>query len=183
MRDRVAARLARSLAVATMLIVGVFPSTARAQEIDCDSESEREVRAVRFEGNETLSEDELSARELTTPSTFTHRYFGWLLNAGVKRSVPDVGLRRDVLALQEYYKGNGFYRARVDNVVAPAGDNRVNVTFRIDEGRPSIIDTLTIIALDSIEDSDDVVRDLQLQIGGRFGRIRLAADIDTITSR
>ena len=183
MRDQFAGRLARSLAVATVLIVGAFPSFAGAQEIDCDRESDREVRAVRFEGNEALSEDELSARVLTTPSTFTHRYFGWFLGAGVKRCVPDIGLRRDVLALQEYYKGNGFYRAKVDTVVTPVGDHRVNVTFRIDEGRPSTIDTLTITGLDSIADPEDIVRDLQLQLGGRFGRIRLVADIDTITSR
>src|SRR5262249_5321348 len=144
---------------------------------------EKEVRRLRFEGNEALSSDELSARVLTTPSTFTHRYFGWFLNAGVKRCLPDVGLAPDVRALKEYYKQNGFYRATVDTQVTSAGENRVNVTFKINEGPPSIVDTLAITGLDSVENRDRILDNLKLKPGDRFGSIQMFADIDTITAR
>jgi outer membrane protein assembly factor BamA len=182
MRDRFVARLARSVVVATVLLVGAGQSVVRAQEIDCSTPSDREVRAVKFEGNASLSADELSARVITTPSTFTRRYFGWL-HAGVKRCLPDNGLRRDVLALQQYYLTNGFYLAKVDTLVAPVGNKRVAVTFKIDEGRPSIVDSLSITGLESLPNRDDILQDLQIRRGGRFGRIRLAADVDSITSR
>src|SRR5262245_61268063 len=182
MRDWFAARLARSVVVGAVLLVGAAGSVAHAQEIDCDSPSDREVRAVKFVGNASLSEDELSARVITTPSTFFRRYLGWL-HAGGKRCLPDNGLRRDVLALQQYYQGNGFYLTKVDTTVTPVGNKRVTVTFAIDEGRPSIVDSLSITGLDSVHNRDEILANLQLRRGGRFGKIRLAADVATITAR
>jgi outer membrane protein insertion porin family/translocation and assembly module TamA len=181
MRDWFVARLAHSVVVGAVLLVGAGRSV-HAQEIDCDSPSDREVRAVKFVGNASISEDELSARVITTPSTFFRRYFGWL-HAGGKRCLPDNGLKRDVLALQQYYQGNGFYLTKVDTTVTPVGNKRVTVTFKIDEGRPSIVDSLSITGLDSVLNRDDVLANLQLRRGGRFGKIRWAADVDTITAR
>jgi outer membrane protein insertion porin family/translocation and assembly module TamA len=182
MRDRFVARFARSLVLAAVAVVAAH-SSAGAQEIDCNAEGDREVRSVRFEGNEALGTDALSARVLTTPSTFTQRYFGWFFGAGVERCLPNIGLGRDVAALRQYYQDNGFYLAKIDTLVAPVGDRSVNVTFRIDEGRPSIIDSLSIVGLDSVENRDGILRDLQLRLGGRFGRLQLATDIDSITAR
>jgi outer membrane protein insertion porin family len=182
MRDWFAARLPRSVVLASVLLVGAGWSVVHAQEIDCDSPSDREVRAVKFVSNASLSEDELSARVITTPSTFYRRWFGWL-HAGGKRCLPDNGLRRDVLALQAYYQGNGFSLTKVDTTVTSVGDKRVTVTFAIDEGRPSIVDSLRITGLDSLLNRDDILANLQLRRGGRFGKIRLAADVDTITTR
>jgi outer membrane protein insertion porin family/translocation and assembly module TamA len=179
-----AASLARPLIVAVIGLLSLSAS-ARAQEIDCDVPGDREVRSVRFEGNETLSDDDLSRVVVTTPSTFTRRYFGWFFDAGVKRCVPaDNGLALDVQRLEQFYKDNGFYRAKVDTLVELAGaPNRVNVTFRIDEGAPALVDSVTITGLDSVADRDAIVRDLRLRPGERFGKVYLAADIDSIASR
>src|SRR5262245_806182 len=182
MRDRFAACLARSVVIATVLFVGAGQSAVRAQEIDCDGPTDREVRAVKFVGNATLSEDDLSTIVITTPSTFFNRYLGWL-HVGAKRCLPDNGLRRDVLVLQQYYLNNGFYLAKVDTTITPVGNKRVEVSFRIDEGRPSVIDSLTITGLDSVPNRDDILANLQLRRGGRFGKVGLLADHDTITSR
>jgi outer membrane protein insertion porin family/translocation and assembly module TamA len=168
-------------------VIGLFAFSvsARAQEIDCDVPGDREVRSVRFEGNETLSDDDLSRIVVTTPSTFTRRYFGWFFDAGVKRCVPaDNGLAFDIQRLEQFYKDNGFYRAKVDTLVERAGaPDRVNVTFRIDEGAPALVDSVTITGLDSVADRDAIVRDLRLKPGARFGKIYLAADIDSIAAR
>jgi outer membrane protein insertion porin family/translocation and assembly module TamA len=102
---------------------------------------------------------------------------------GAKRCLPDNGLRRDVLALQQYYLNNGFYLAKVDTTIRAVGNKRVAVSFNIDEGRPSIIDSLTITGLDSVPNRDDILANLQLRRGGRFGKVGLLADHDSITSR
>lgn len=180
MRVRFLARLARPIALAGVALIALLPRAVRGQEIDCDKEADREVRAVRFEGNRTLSDDELSARVITTPSTLTHRYLPWF---GTARCLPSSGLKPDVAALKQYYQDNGFYRVRIDAVVAPASGNRVTVIFNIDEGAPSVVDTLSITGLDSVSNRDEVLKNLQLQPGERFGRIRLLADVDTIASR
>lgn len=183
---RLAASLARPLVVAVIGLLTLSVS-ARAQEIDCNETGEREVLSVRFDGNQTLSDDELSRVVVTTPSTFTRRYFGrlWYFHPGVKRCLPsDNGLALDIQRLEQFYKNNGFYRAKVDTVVAPAGaPDRVNVTFRIAEGAPVLVDSVTITGLDSVPDREAIVRDLHLKRGARFGTIYLAADIDTITAR
>jgi len=59
--SRLAASLARPLVVAAIGLLALSAS-ARAQEIDCNEPGEREVRSVRFEGNQALSDDELSRR-------------------------------------------------------------------------------------------------------------------------
>lgn len=182
MRVRAFARLTRSAAfLAAIASTVLVPQAVRAQEIDCDRDSDREVRAVRFEGNRALSDDELSARVITTPSTFTHRYFPWF---GTARCLPDPeGLTPDVARVRQYYQDNGFYRVKIDTIVTPAGRNRVTVAFKIDEGTPSVVDTLSITGLDSISNRAEILKNLQLQPGERFGRIRLLADVDSIASR
>lgn len=183
MPTRLAAWLARPLVVAVFGVLALS-SSAHAQDIDCDQPGEREVRSVEFVGNVALSDDELSSIVVTTPSTFTRRYFGWFLNAGVKRCLPSDGLSVDVQRLQQFYANNGFYRASIDTVVARAGAaDRVNVTFRIEEGAPAIVDSIVITGLDSVANRDEIIRNLRLERGGRFGKIYLAADIDTIASR
>ena len=112
------------------------PRLARAQDISCDRPGAKEVRALTFEGNDTFSDDELSARVVTTPSSFTHRYFRWFFNAGTARCLPEDGLGPDVELLKTFYKNNGFYETKVDTIVTPLPPDRVDVTFRIDEGPP-----------------------------------------------
>lgn len=178
---RLLARFARSAALAGIALTALLSRSARAQEIDCDVPGDREVRAVRFEGNRTLSADELSARVITTPSTFMHRLLPWV---GTARCLPQPdGLAPDVAALRQFYRDNGFYRVQVDTVVTPAARKGVIVTFKIDEGPPSIVDTLSITGLDSVPNREEILKNLQLRPGERFGRFRLLADVDSIASR
>src|SRR5204863_3445019 len=58
---------------ATLLAVFVAaPGIARAQDLSC-SPGDVEVRALRFEGNKALSDDELALRVTTTPSAAFRR--------------------------------------------------------------------------------------------------------------
>ncbi|MDB4876868.1 MAG: surface antigen [Gemmatimonadetes bacterium] len=156
-----------------------LPAVAHAQDVACD-DGRKEVRVLSFEGNRTFTDDDLSARVLTTPSSFAKRY---LRVFGTPRCYPSVGLGPDVRALTQFYRNNGFYNTKVDTLVQAVGPNAVAVTFRIDEGQPIVLDSLTITGLDSVPQRDEVLRNLQLKVGGRFSFLSMFADIDSIVGR
>jgi outer membrane protein insertion porin family/translocation and assembly module TamA len=164
------------------LIAFSVPAAVRAQDVDCDQPNEREVRSLRFEGNQNFDADQLSAIVITTPSSFARRYFRVF---GTKRCYPSEGLAQDVANLKAFYQINGFYDTRVDTLIASASGNgsAVRVTFRINEGQPLTLDSLTITGLDSVADRAAIVRDLPLVVGQRFGRLQLANETDSITIR
>lgn len=170
-------------AIARIVVASLTLTTAAArlsaQEIECDR-GDIEVRSLRFVGNKTFSSDELSARVLTTPSSFAKRHFKIF---GTKRCLPSDGLAPDVQRLKQYYENNGFYDTKVDTVVRTVAKEAVAVTFRIDEGQPMLLDTLELSGLDSVADRAAITQDLHLRQGGRFGRLQMYADIDTITAR
>ena len=170
----------RSWLVALFALIPALSSTARAQDIECDRDNEREVGAVRFVGNRTFSTDELSARVLTTASSFSRRHFRFI---GARRCYPSTGLAPDVAALKQYYQNNGFYDTTVDTVVTKASATAVDITFRINEGAPIRLDTLRIEGLDQVDDTASILKNLQLRVGGRFGRDLFTADIDSILTR
>ena len=172
----------RSWLVALFALIPALAPVARAQggDIDCDRENEREVGAVKFTGNRTFATDELSARVLATASSFTRRHFRVF---GAKRCYPSTGLGPDVAALKQYYQNNGFYDTTVDTVVTKASNTAVDIAFRINEGAPIRLDTLRIEGLELVDDTASILKNLQLQVGGRFGRDLLTADVDTIVNR
>jgi outer membrane protein assembly factor BamA len=180
MYRRLEAPFMRALIAAALTLVAALPSPASGQEVECDKKSDTEVRSLAFEGNTTFTDDQLSASVLTTPSSFTRRHFKIF---GAKRCYPDVGLKPDVDALKALYQNNGFYKTTVDTIVKRESANVVDVVFRIHEGKPLQIDSLTIAGLDSVPDPAGVVRDLQMRVGGRFGLQLLFTDIDSINAR
>lgn len=176
------AALMRPLVVASLLLLSMVPASLRAQEVDCDP-GEKRVRALKFVGSTTFTNDQLSAIVLTTPSSFTRRYFHWFFGAGAERCLPDVGLAPDVLNLTQFYKNDGYYDTKVDTAVTPVSPGVVDVAFKIDEGQPIILDTLQILGLDSVARRDEILKSLQLKVGGRFGNIAMYADEDSIVRR
>jgi outer membrane protein assembly complex protein YaeT len=180
MHRRLEAWLVRPLIAATLMIAVAMPSVAHGQEVECDRKADTVVRSLKFEGNHAFDDDELSARVLTTASSFWRRTFRIF---GARRCYPDVGLKPDVDALKALYQNNGFYRTTVDTIVKLVAPRTVDVTFRIDEGQPLKIDSLTITGLDSVPDRQSIVKDLQMRVGGRFGLLLLFTDIDSLNAR
>ncbi|MGH7616409.1 MAG: BamA/OMP85 family outer membrane protein [Gemmatimonadaceae bacterium] len=171
----------RVAAVCAGTIAG--PSVVRAQDIQCDRRDAKQVHALRFEGNDTFSDDELSTRVVTTASSFTHRYFRWLFDVGTARCVPDEGLAGDIGLLENFYKARGFYQTKVDTVVTPVPPDAVDITFRITEGPPIRATSFTITGLDSVPDSSAIVQDLPIGTGRRVGALLILNAIDTINAR
>ena len=169
----------RSCIVALVALLPALASRAFAQEIECD-EKDLEVGAVRFEGNRTFTSDELSTRVLITPSSLYRRVFKIF---GTRRCEPSNGLAPDVANLKQFYANNGFYDTAVDTIVTHRGPSRVDVKFRINEGQPIRLDSLTITGLDAVSNKAAILKNLQLKVGGRFGGDLMNADVDTIISR
>ena len=168
MRLRFARVLAQPMVFVALALGSALAPRAHAQagEIECATPDDKQVRALSFIGNAAFSSDSLSTRILTTASSFTRRYFRYF---GAKRCYPESGLGPDVANLRQYYLNNGFYDAKVDTLVRKVAANVVDVTFRIDEGQPVLIDSVTITGLDEVRDTSGVLRGLRLRVGGRFG--------------
>jgi outer membrane protein insertion porin family/translocation and assembly module TamA len=169
----------RSCIVALVALLPALSSRAGAQEIECD-EKDLEVGTVKFTGNRTFSSDVLADRVLITPSSLYRRIFKIF---GTRRCLPSNGLAPDVANIKQFYENNGFYDTAVDTLVTHRGPTRVDVLFRINEGQPMRLDSLRIVGLDSVADTASILRNLQLQVGGRFGRDLMNADADTIIHR
>ncbi|HWH50569.1 MAG TPA: BamA/TamA family outer membrane protein [Gemmatimonadaceae bacterium] len=168
-------------ALLSLVALAALSAPLRAQQVECDRDgSPPEVRSLSFVGNRTFSDDQLSTFVVTTPSSFTRRHFRIF---GAKRCYPVDGLAPDVAALKTLYRNNGFYDTKVDTVVKRLSKTAVAITFRVAEGRPLILDSLTIAGLDSLPKKAAILRDLPLKVGGRFGIVLLATERDSIVAR
>lgn len=174
---RVAALVRRALVA--IGLVSALPAMAAAQDVLCDA-GERQVRAVRFVGNTTFSDDELSVRVLSTPTPTLRRVTKFV---GPKRCFPDIGLANDVLNLRNFYRNYGFYDTAIDTSVVVLAPDRVDIVFRITEGAALILDSLDIAGLDSVPEARRILRDSVVKVGERVGLLLVAAQMDTIINR
>ena len=165
------------VAAALVSLALLLPTRARAQEC---GEGDRQVRSLHFVGNKTFDDDALSAYVVATASSFAKRHFRII---GTARCYPVGGLAQDTANIKLFYRANGFYDTRVDTAVTTVGRGVVDVTFRIDEGRPLLLDSLEMVGLSRVPDSSKITHDLQLKVGERVGRLKLFSDIATIVSR
>lgn len=170
---------AAGIALFAMAVALAFPGPAAAQDLQCDA-GDVEVRSLDFRGNRALDDDELAVRVITTPSAWTRRIG---LPFGTRRCLDRAELRLDVLRLTEFYKNRGYRSAVVDTVVAPAGDDRVRVTFNIQEGPPTVLRDYAVTGLEGIADSAAIVNATRMRPGRPFDIELFFADKDTIVRR
>lgn len=173
-------RASRSATFALFAIaVGlVVPARVFAQDVSCDR-GDREVRALEFTGNHTLSDDELRIRVSTTPSDLRYRLF----RLGARRCLGPTQLARDVIGLTRYYRDRGFHRAHVDTTVQALRGSAIRVTFRIEEGPPTILQSYDVTGLNGLADSADIMRKLRLRVGDRWDLGLYQMDQDSIVAR
>lgn len=174
------AALAPLLKWSVVLAVALLPLTVGAQELECDP-GDLEVKGLRFSGNRAFGRFELAATIVTTPSDTKTRRATWNL-FGKKRCISVDEIARDQIRLGVYYRQRGYPQAVVDTILER--DRRaVKVTFRITEGEPMRLDTLTITGVDSVKDQRKLLANLPVREGDPFDRIRLAAAVDTLRTR
>jgi outer membrane protein assembly complex protein YaeT len=139
------------------------------------------IRQLRFEGNSSIPSEVLEAAIATTNSAWFARNLRFL-GLGTKRRLNEREFRVDVLRIRLFYQRSGFLDAQVDTVVVRTAENAY-ITFKITEGEPIRVKTLTIGGLDSFPDRDKLVRDLPLTVGMPYNRFLFTALVDTITTR
>jgi outer membrane protein assembly complex protein YaeT len=159
-----------------LLLVAARPILA--QEIDCDP-GDTEVRRLTFSGNRTFSDSRLAAQIATTPSGTLYRYARFI---GARHCLDPVHLPLDSIRLLRFYQDRGFYDATVDLDTTTVGDHAIAVRFRISEGQPMRIDTLTVSGLEGLPDSARIRRGLPIARGQRFDKEALATALSYITT-
>lgn len=170
-----AARLS-ALPFAIALSLALFPVALRAQDLICDP-GDVEVRHLDFEGNTTFSDADLAKLINTTPTSALrgNPLTGWWLGRlfGAKHCLDRQDFPRDRVRLLVFYRNKGFDRATVDTAVTPVGQGAVRVTFRIHEGTPMRIDSVSVTGLDSVPQRAALIRSLSLRPGNFFDRYAL----------
>ena len=146
--------------------------------------AQRMVVGLRFRGNRHIPAPILSASIATSNSSWNYRFLGGILRflPGTKRYLDETELRRDVLRIQLLYRQHGYYQTRVDTTVQRT-DDKARITFHITEGPPTLVDTVIVAGVDSVENSRNIARGLPLSAGRPFNRFLFNASADTITSR
>lgn len=125
------------------------------------------VRIVRFVGNDNVKDNTLETlirtqtnREFLGISRFTPWYYIWRLTK--KFGEPPVLLNRatvanDIERIRQYYRTVGFLEATVDTNIVEYKENRVEVSFLIDEGNEFTIETLSYTGMPEINAPEDVL--------------------------
>jgi outer membrane protein insertion porin family len=150
-----------ALAIACLAIATAIPqSSAHAQERA--NQDRPRIERISFEGADELETGELRraiATEETRCRSFLFRPFCWLTDWDVfvrKEYLDPDQLARDDLRLRVRYFQRGYRDAAVGSDLRPRGRG-VEIVFRIDEGAPTVIDSL------HVEAPEDRITDAQLR--------------------
>jgi outer membrane protein insertion porin family len=148
----------RSISIAGAFVVassslGAQTRTGAAQPKEPDHP---EVTAVRFRGVNAVDEVDLRTAILTDPSrckSLVLKPLCWISKSRVvyERNYLDrVQLKRDVFNIRVFYWKRGYREAQVDTTVERKGADRVAITFKITEGRPTVVGEVQVVQRDSV---------------------------------
>ncbi len=169
----------RGVAAAALALLLAAAAPLRAQE------TSRVVRQLDFEGNRAISDEVLaSAIATTNSSTFATSFFFRWLGLGEKRTFDEQEFKRDVVRIQVLYRRSGYPHVELDTVVRRTPSD-VYITFRIREGEPIRVTSLSVTGLDSLPEKlrRETLLDLPLRQGDPFNRYVMQIAADTITRR
>jgi outer membrane protein insertion porin family/translocation and assembly module TamA len=159
-----------------MLLLGC--GTLAAQEVD----GVRVVRKVSFRGNHSIDEKTLRAAIATSQAPFLYRLSltRWLGLADAP-VFDEMEFRRDVLRVQALYGVRGFPDAVVDTTMRRRDDD-LDITFRITEGAPIVVDSVRIVGggLDTLLDLADIRTILPLQQDAPFDRLAFQTSVSVL---
>lgn len=173
----------KRLALLLLFLLTAFASPLGAQT------GAPEVGEVRFVGNESFADGALANAIVTRRSECRSRVFAPFCWFGAEWArdpyhLDERMLRRDEARLQLFYYQRGYREVTVDTEIArPEDENRVRITFRIAEGRPVRVDSLTFEGLASLSDTAPLLEALPLRSGDPLNGILLDAMRDSLRSR
>lgn len=151
---------------------------------------DREVVDLSFEGNRAFGDGELAAA-IETQQTHCRSFLLELIPicpltdwgfAHRRAFLDERELPADLLRVRVFYRQRGYRGATVDTAVQRL-NGRARVTFRIEEGEPTRLDSLAVEGLDGILDMDRVRRDIGLETGDPLDLVRLEEGKQTLRDR
>ena len=132
------------------------------------------VREIKLEGNKKMDEDTL--KEAVDIVNFT--------------VLSETEIKRNVAALREKYLDKGYYLVQINPKITPVGNDQVDLTFEIDEGRKVLVQQIDITGNEGVPDRK-IRRFLQtkqagpiplLTNSGTFREENLEADVQIVRS-
>jgi outer membrane protein insertion porin family/translocation and assembly module TamA len=144
-----------------------------------------EVVDLVFEGNSAYSDGDLAAAirtRQTECASFLLEPFCLLTNWGFahrRNYLSDRDLQDDRNRVEVFYKLRGYLAVSVDTVVARS-DGDARVTFQVEEGEPTPIDSFTVVGLEGVLDSTRIREIIGLTIGDPFDQVRLELGRDSL---
>src|SRR5688572_6616651 len=170
------------LAAALLSALATTASAQRSADISCDEPTDLEVRVLKFIGNKEHPSYNLERGIATTASTWWRRTFRVF---GQKYCLDSLAaLVEDSARLDYHYRRTGFPDVRVQPTIRPLGGGKVAVEYRITEGQPMVMDSVSIVwEPAAVPDSERFVDNLPIERGDRFNILVLEATRDTIQTR
>ncbi|MDP2313727.1 MAG: outer membrane protein assembly factor BamA [Pseudomonadota bacterium] len=131
------------------VVVRTVPGAGDSVIVLFDVHEKPAVRAVKIAGAKKIKEDDL--KEAIDIEPFT---------------VPSDGrIASNVKAIKDKYLEKGFFLAEVEPVITPVGDDLVEITFKVTEGRKVIVQTIDITGNENVPDAK-LRKFMQTKAGG-----------------
>jgi outer membrane protein assembly factor BamA len=180
-------RACRLPSVRALLAVGAALAGTAPLSAQVPPAGRQEVSSVRFEGNHAYPADSL-ARAIVTTQTECRSivlepfcWMGWGFALRRAYLYPDE-FAVDGTRLRIWYQWRGFRDARIDTTTVVRPDSTLQITFRVTEGRPVLVDS---IGFQGVEDfrGRSLLANLPLKVGDRFSTIATDATRDSLVWR
>ncbi|GAA5520615.1 outer membrane protein assembly factor BamA [Fodinibius salicampi] len=155
-----------SLLLAIFLVIAMASPAIGQTDTASSDTTDNVVRIIRFAGNDNVNNNTLETlirtqtnREFLGIPRFTPWYFIWQLTKKFGEAPSYLNretVGNDIERIRRYYQSIGFLEASVDTNIVEFKENRVEVSFLIDEGNPSTIKTISYTGMPALEDSTKI---------------------------
>jgi outer membrane protein assembly factor BamA len=178
--------LSRALLATSLVVAAPLAATGQVARPKLALHDSMDVATVAFPGATRVSTDDLRGVIFTRPSPCRLILISPLCKVFPKgqlfidrRRTTPAALGEDITALRVYYWRRGYREATVDTVIAPATHGFVSVAFRIDEGEPTRVASVTVTQRTPVVTPAELTHALLLREGDPLSLIAL----DTMLSR
>lgn len=159
----------RLLSVVFVVLTCIVTTQAQDTTVPSSEDStDKVVRIIRFSGNNNVKDKTLEGlirthtnREFLGIPRFTPWYFVWQLtkNVGEPPALLNLQtLQTDVQRIERYYETIGYLQAEVQTNIVEFKPNRVEVSFLIEEGQRSYINTIAYSGMPEFSDPEVLSR-------------------------
>lgn len=164
----------RAVIVAICVLTFLGASLVRAQDVELPEEAKEPfIGRIIIQGNESFSDKDLRLQMMTAEPPFFVIFS--------KPRLDREKLRRDVAALEAFYRTNGFLEAEVKLEKLELVENGafVNIVIVVDEGEPTRVQTVTFAGSGPVGE-EALSKPLRLKPGVPFNPTLVNADIYTM---